>query len=131
GSGPRRDDHRVRRASRRRHDGGGGDPQGDRRQNRGRPARTAGVKRNSSFRGRILAPPPAVPTPSPHGGGVGRGPGRGEINENIRPPLPSPLLPRREEREKTMPLRWLCQDAPSFRLLSEKSLPHRDYVATV
>src|SRR5438477_9776377 len=42
-----------------------------------------------------------APTPSPHDGGVGRGPGRGETHENHSPPLPSLLLARREEREKT------------------------------
>src|ERR1041385_1285092 len=63
-----------------------------------------------------LRPPPITPTPSPHDGGVGRGPRSGKTHENNCPPLPSPLLPRPEEREKTSGVRsfFASVSAPGF-----------------
>ena len=52
-----------------------------------------------SFKEFIFGPAPTVISPSPHEARVGRGPGRGVSLHAENPPLPSPLLPPREERE--------------------------------
>ena len=52
--------------------------------------------------------------------------GRGAILERNGPPLPGPLLPRREERERTNRVLGQCQDAPLQTALSAEITGSRD-----